>query len=55
MIFIIQEECKKHVEEIYKKHGVKVTPVRTKEDMIKASYFQGRGNYDPDEKVSEIK
>ena len=50
-----REEYEKRVQEIYKKHGVKVTPVRTREDMIKAPYFQGRINYDPDKKVPEIK
>ena len=50
-----REEYEKRVQEIYEKHGVVPTPVKTREEMIKAPHFQGRINYNSDKKVPEIK
>ena len=34
-----REEYEKRVQEIYEKHGVVPTPVKTREEMIKVFYF----------------
>lgn len=50
-----RDEYEMRVQEIYDKHGITVKPIRTMQELIDAPNAQGIVNYNPDEKIPEIK